>query len=667
MPWTSRARRSASTRLRRGIAGGALTLCAGLPFAAPAQAASLVVAAGSGMTMPAGVAVTTNGSVWVADRALGICRVQPGAQPGDPAQLVASPYCQPVAGAVGAPPRQGPTTGHQMVFDEGSASFFVAEGDSKGAGVWRLHWDPATDTIDRGERIVSTNGNRVFALAMGQNPDGSVYVDFNGRDDGTIRRLDNAQAATPVGISATPVVGISNTPGLPSMANLDGVLYLAEAGGVTRIAAPGPGAPLAERVAGFPAGTGAVPNALVADSARGRVYAGTANVNGLDRVDVLTPAAGAVATYETGFALVTGLGVRANGTLLVADDPPASAGAPESLGQSRLWDVPLHAADLPTVTITAGAEPYSNARATSFSFSSTPAASFECRLDAAAWAACQDASGPTGSQSYADLADGVHVFEVRGAADGPPARRTFVVDTRPPVATVDDPAPGYAFVGDALRVRFSADEFGVTYACELDGTPVFACDAPQWLRGFEIGRHTFTVTPTDLAGNVGAKVPWTFERLAPPPPPAPAPQDDSGSGSASSGPGSALEQAGASASSLPAAAPCRRLKSAREGSYKLNARGRGRLLTARIAPPAGARYVKLTVRLSGARRVVQRVALRTVSGTKARSLRAILTPAQALRLRTRRAVLTVAYGTCAGTLGASSDLALRSTTKRTAR
>jgi hypothetical protein len=648
---TSHARRRAVSRLRLGL-GTALTVCAALPFAAPAHAAELLVAPGSGMTLPKGIAETTNGSLWVADQALGVCRVQTAV----PA-LVASPYCQPEAAELAAP-RPGPSTPHQMAFDPVSSNFFVAEGDSKGSGVWRLHWNADTDSIDSAEKVVNAGGNRVFALAMGRNADGSVYVDFNGRDDATIRRLDDAAAAPPVGIAATPVVGIANARAVPSMANLNGALYLAEAGGVTRIATPGAGVPVAEPVPGFPAAAGSVPNALVADRVNARVYVGTANVDGLDRVDVLTPG-DAVTTYETGFALVSGMAVRTGGALLVADDPPASAGAPESLGQSRLWELPLRAADLPTVAITGGPEPYSSATSVTFNFSSSSGAPFRCRLDGAAWAPCDSADGTTGSHSLSGLRDAVHVFEVR-AGDGQPARQTFVVDTIAPVAQVDNPASDKVFVGDALRMRFSANEFGVTYRCELDGRALYACEPPKWLRGFDVGEHLFAVTPTDLAGNIGATVRWSFERLAPPPPPPPAEQhgDPVPAAPAASVAGPAV--VAASGSSV--AASCRALAPKWRGRFALNGKGRGRLLTARIAPPGGARYVKLTLR--SRRGFAQSIAARRVAGVRFRDVRVVLTPAQAARLRMRGSTVTAAFGTCSSTLGRPGALAPATTRTR---
>lgn len=658
-----RLRRSASSRLRLGL-GTALALCATLPLAGSAHAsATQLVPTGSGMTMPAGIAETPDGSIWVSDSAMGVCRVDTS----DPAGLVTSDYCAPEpTAAAEATPKAGPSASFQMAFDPISENFFVAEGSSKGAGIWRMHWNALNNVIDAATQVVFAGENRVFALAMGSiaddpstpEVDPKVYVDFNGRDDATIHRLDDAANATPVDISATPIVGVSGTRGVVSMANFDGALYLAESAGVTRIATPGPAGPSAESVPGFPVDAG-VPNALAADVTNDRVYAGTANADGVDRVDVLRVGTGNVSTYETGFALVTGLGVRASGDLLVADDPLASAGAPESLGQSRLLEVALQDTNMPAVTITSGPGVYSSATSASFAFSSVASASFTCSLDGSGSTACDDPTGPTGAQSYPGLVDGVHVFEVRASAGGRPARYTFIVDTVAPTVSVDNPASDKITDRDSLRARFSSNEFGVTYACTLDGQPVHGCTPPVWLRGFAIGSHAFNVTPTDLAGNVGATVAWTFERIPVPTPPAK--PDNSGPGSASSpappagtdssGPGPAAES---TASSIVPAA-CRALAGQKaKGSYRLA----GRRLTVRITPTAGARYAKLTLRPRGrAKGRTMKIAVKAVTGTKARTLRIVLTKAQAARLRPRsRTMLTVGYGTCAATIGAATEL-----------
>ena len=96
-----------------------------------------------------------------------------------------------------------------------------------------------------------------------------------------------------------------------------------------------------------------------------------------------------------------------------------------------------------------------------------PEATFECRIDAAPFAACPASFTPAQA-----LPDGTHTFEARavdpvGNPDPTPASRSFTVDTTAPDTTITggpagltpDPAPDF---------EFSAGEAGVTYECRFD-------------------------------------------------------------------------------------------------------------------------------------------------------------------------------------------------------
>ncbi len=119
----------------------------------------------------------------------------------------------------------------------------------------------------------------------------------------------------------------------------------------------------------------------------------------------------------------------------------------------------------PETTIDSGPTGTTNDPTPSFSFSSSEAgSSFECRVDAGAFAAC---SSP---QTTAPLADGAHTLRVRaidpaGNVDPTPASRTFTVDATPPQTTIDsgptantnDPTPSFSFssseAGSSFRVQ----------------------------------------------------------------------------------------------------------------------------------------------------------------------------------------------------------------------
>ena len=82
----------------------------------------------------------------------------------------------------------------------------------------------------------------------------------------------------------------------------------------------------------------------------------------------------------------------------------------------------------PQTTITSGPSGLTNDASPAFGFSADePGSSFECRLGSQSWALC---SSP---QSYSDLPDGPHRFEVQaslaGNSDPTPATRAFTVDT----------------------------------------------------------------------------------------------------------------------------------------------------------------------------------------------------------------------------------------------
>jgi hypothetical protein len=139
---------------------------------------------------------------------------------------------------------------------------------------------------------------------------------------------------------------------------------------------------------------------------------------------------------------------------------------------------------------------------------------FECRLDGAAWGACE---------SYSGLADGQHRFEVRaidaaGNPDGSPAAHAWTVDTAAPQTTIGS-GPDALTASRMAAFTYGADALGGTaiagYECRLDDGAWSACAD---LANLAAGEHRFAVRALDAAGNADdtpATHTWTIDVTAP--------------------------------------------------------------------------------------------------------------------------------------------------------
>ncbi len=153
-------------------------------------------------------------------------------------------------------------------------------------------------------------------------------------------------------------------------------------------------------------------------------------------------------------------------------------------------------------------------------------ASYECRRDsteASAWVAC---SSP---QSYASLADGPHVFQVRaidvaGNVDSSPATFNWTIDTTAPSSLIDS-GPLALSPSTTAELKFSGNDGAgsgiASFQCRLDSTEVSpwqACTSPQSYASLSDGAHTFEVRAIDKAGNFDstpATLTWTVDATAP--------------------------------------------------------------------------------------------------------------------------------------------------------
>ena len=145
------------------------------------------------------------------------------------------------------------------------------------------------------------------------------------------------------------------------------------------------------------------------------------------------------------------------------------------------------------------------------------AITFECRLDAGAWAACAS------PKTYTGVSDGNHAFEVRsvdngGNTDPSPASFTWTVDTVAPETVITS---GPVSVTNAMTATFvftGSDALtpvgDLTYECRLDGGAWSACSSPKLLTALADGTHVFEVRAIDKAGNVDAtpaSTTWTVK------------------------------------------------------------------------------------------------------------------------------------------------------------
>ena len=149
-------------------------------------------------------------------------------------------------------------------------------------------------------------------------------------------------------------------------------------------------------------------------------------------------------------------------------------------------------------------------------------AGFECRLDDTPYAACAD-----GQQTYGDLADGPHTFDVRavdaaGNVDGSPASDGWLVDTLGPDTELES-APPPVTGSTSADFTYSADGGGGSdvagFECSLDGAAFDDCpDDGADLDGLAGGSHEFRVRAVDEAGNADATPAvsiWQIDLTAP--------------------------------------------------------------------------------------------------------------------------------------------------------
>jgi hypothetical protein len=171
------------------------------------------------------------------------------------------------------------------------------------------------------------------------------------------------------------------------------------------------------------------------------------------------------------------------------------AGNADASPASRSFTVDTTA---PSVTLTSGPEGPTGDATPTFAFTAEPGATFQCRVDNGAFAAC------TSPHTVTAQADGDHTFAVR-AVDavgnvGPATERQFTVDTVVPDTTIDTGPSGVT--GDATPTfTFHSSDPTALFECSIDGGAFSTCEAPFTTPELSDGEHTIAVRAVDPAGN----------------------------------------------------------------------------------------------------------------------------------------------------------------------
>ena len=150
----------------------------------------------------------------------------------------------------------------------------------------------------------------------------------------------------------------------------------------------------------------------------------------------------------------------------------------------------------PALSITVAPQSLSNQDSPSFGFNAGEPATFECSLDAAAFAACAS------PRSYTNLADGSHTFVVKAtdtSGNTAQASHAWTIDTAAPTAVIND-KPSDPSNDNSPSFAFGADG-PAQFQCRLDAGAFASCASPKSYSGLGEGLHTFAVRAADDVSN----------------------------------------------------------------------------------------------------------------------------------------------------------------------
>jgi uncharacterized repeat protein (TIGR01451 family) len=154
--------------------------------------------------------------------------------------------------------------------------------------------------------------------------------------------------------------------------------------------------------------------------------------------------------------------VDSNAPASVTNTVTVSGGGDINTGNNSASDPTTINSGPPDTTITGNPPALSNSASAVFTFTSTKPGTFECKLDAAIFAAC------TSPQSYGALGDGAHIFQVRAIdlasnVDPTPAQYAWTVDTT---------APLLAITSNPVITAANEGAYAISGTCSEDGRTV---------------------------------------------------------------------------------------------------------------------------------------------------------------------------------------------------
>jgi hypothetical protein len=165
----------------------------------------------------------------------------------------------------------------------------------------------------------------------------------------------------------------------------------------------------------------------------------------------------------------------------------------------------------------------SSDRLPSFDFFLTDntASGFVCSLDDAPYVACDIDTVPLPASP--GLGEGPHVLQVESidaaANVSAPVSWSWTIDLTAPAAASFTATPAARTTDTVARFVFTSEP-GAVLTCSIDGAPATQCSSPFTVTGLAVGTHSFVVTSTDEAGNVGSASSYNWTVTATPDPPA---------------------------------------------------------------------------------------------------------------------------------------------------